>query len=570
MPSSIVLADRQLGENRIQRSYERFETWFGLLEICMAQLGSTAPILPLTELLEARRLFTAVAFAEISNLSAPSDVTGVSRSGNFVRLAFTDNSTDETQFIIERAPVRSDGTVGAFIQFGVSPPSELGVAGDRMFFIVRPNATGNYEYRVRAADAAGVSDPSNVVRLTGFVGPALPGTIEYAYNNPDFSGDPAVTGSYPSAERNYGTGSPDQRINPDAFSLAFDGYYLAEFSERYTFHTASADGIALRVIDPRDNRVLIEFDNLSAVRDMPATGYQDVAGAADLERGVRYLVQVRYREVAGNAGFRVGWSSFSTPLESLPAELFGPIAPGGPKVTAVFVGGTEWSDGFNNKLQSTGVGLATLGYRETLGGSARDPLPWTNLDRISISFDRDVRVQSGALTVRGASGGTYSFAGFSQTGRAATWVLDHPVGADRLRLDLSAAGVTGTNDGGQTLDGEWPLPAKNTSGDGHAGGNFTYQVGVLLGDVDESGSVNAIDLGQVRARQLTSSTTGGSYSVFHDLNGDGQINAVDLGLVRARQLTRLPDGEPASPPAPAAFGPASATKDLFSSGPVLF
>lgn len=85
------------------------------------------------------------------------------------------------------------------------------------------------------------------------------------------------------------------------------------------------------------------------------------------------------------------------------------------------------------------------------------------------------------------------------------------------------------------------------------------------------GAVNALDPGQVRARQLTSTTTPGTapntYDVYNDANGDGTINAVDLGIVRANQLKVLPGPDPTALLQPDA--PSRITRDLFGSEPIL-
>jgi hypothetical protein len=59
---------------------------------------------------------------------------------------------------------------------------------------------------------------------------------------------------------------------------------------------------------------------------------------------------------------------------------------------------------------------------------------------------------------------------------------------------------------------------------------------VLRGDANQDGSVNALDLGQLKSwlnRNATNNQGSGTtaYSVFADLNADGQINALDLERV---------------------------------------
>ena len=114
---------------------------------------------------------------------------------------------------------------------------------------------------------------------------------------------------------------------------------------------------------------------------------------------------------------------------------------------------------------------------------------------------------------------------------------------DKLRLVLSAAGVTG-------LDGEWVNPSTTTpagdsfpSGDGTAGGDFNFRINVLRGDSNGDSVVNALDVADVKkrlTRRPGDGVTGSNaYSIFADLNADGVINAVDIAAVKGRIGTRI-------------------------------
>src|SRR5690606_15660011 len=82
-------------------------------------------------------------------------------------LAWTDNSSDETGFIVER---RIEGR--RFSQLGVTGPNQT------QFADVSIAPGGVYTYRVRARSIRGVSAPSNRARMTtlrsptGFTGAA--------------------------------------------------------------------------------------------------------------------------------------------------------------------------------------------------------------------------------------------------------------------------------------------------------------------------------------------------------------------------------------------------------------
>ena len=533
----------------------------------MAQFVSSSVI----ESLEARQLLSVMPADSLP--AAPGELAGVSRPGNFIRIAFTDNSVDETDFVIERAGAPFGAVSTPFYEVGTAPASPG--SGGRVFFRDRSAYGDDFAYRVRARNDAGVSDPSNLVFLSGFSGPPISNPIVYGYDERFFTGPPVVLSFDSYTDVSFGAGSPSPRIDPDTFSGTWEAILRAEFTETYTFHTASADGIALRVVDTRDGRIVLDFDNLQAVRDMPASGYQDVAGTAHLERGVFYVVQVRFSENAGDAGYRVGWSSFSTPLEPLPRDIMTPIAPGGPKVAGVWVGGAEWTTTFRRALERRELGREPYGFLATRTEPPEE-LSWTNVDRISVGFDRRVAVEAEDLSVRGADGTEYRPTGvvFDPIAGIATWALDRPLGPGEVVLSLASPSVRGLHDGGQTLDGEWPGAesfGQRRSGDGLPGGDFRYVLDVLPGDATHDRAVNALDLAEVK-RRLGRTSLQRDYTHIADVNADGVINALDIAAVRRSLGSRLP-AAPASLTAPLpALDPLPiirATDDLFGSKPVL-
>src|SRR5687767_7319516 len=105
------------------------------------------------ETLECRLLLSARA-ASLDVPAAPGDLVGVARPGANARLAFTDNSTDETGFLVEISIVGLD----RFFEKLTVPPSAPGETGGRFF--ATPTALGhnNYLFRVRAFNDAGMSE----------------------------------------------------------------------------------------------------------------------------------------------------------------------------------------------------------------------------------------------------------------------------------------------------------------------------------------------------------------------------------------------------------------------------
>jgi hypothetical protein len=72
-------------------------------------------------------------------------------------------------------------------------------------------------------------------------------------------------------------------------------------------------------------------------------------------------------------------------------------------------------------------------------------------------------------------------------------------------------------------------------------GNFSPtvagQMGVLLGDVNASGRVDAADVSMVRQQTLQSVT---SSNFREDVNASGRIDAADVSIARQQTLTSLP------------------------------
>jgi hypothetical protein len=82
--------------------------------------------------------------------SAPTAISGTQLNANTLRVQWTDASTNEASFTLERAPVSSGGVVGAF---GLV----ANVAPNQVQFINAGLVVGTYQYRIRACNPAGCS-----------------------------------------------------------------------------------------------------------------------------------------------------------------------------------------------------------------------------------------------------------------------------------------------------------------------------------------------------------------------------------------------------------------------------
>ena len=242
-----------------------------------------------------------------------------------------------------------------------------------------------------------------------------------------------------------------------------------------------------------------------------------------------YVTALAASDPASPPGVFLDTSEFSPPV----------VVPGTvvPQVAAAFASGSTWAPAFGQFLASGGLGDAGLGL--LLPAVAGAPLPWANLDRLSLRFDGPVAVEQQDLLVTGVNVADYAIGSFAYDPATftATWVLSAAVRADRLALSVPAGAVTGgAGPGGP------PMPA------------FALALNVLPGDVDRNGAVNIFDTLAVRNRQGTSTTSPGTapntYSVFHDVDGNAAVNIFDTLAARNRQGTGLPAGQPVVAAAP--------------------
>jgi hypothetical protein len=163
-------------------------------------------------------------------------------------------------------------------------------------------------------------------------------------------------------------------------------------------------------------------------------------------------------------------------------------------------------------------------------------------NQISITFTEPVTVHQSDLVIRGNGGfgaviPSTGFAYNSET-NTATWSFA-TIYRDQLWLTLDGStGNAVTDLAGNRLDGEWTNPSSFTdndadssifpSGNGVAGGNFTFAVTVLSGDVDRDGRVTLVDVANLQRN--FGKTTGAIWN-HGDLTGDGQINAADAAML---------------------------------------
>ncbi|MEP6685842.1 MAG: dockerin type I domain-containing protein [Verrucomicrobiota bacterium] len=72
---------------------------------------------------------------------------------------------------------------------------------------------------------------------------------------------------------------------------------------------------------------------------------------------------------------------------------------------------------------------------------------------------------------------------------------------------------------------------------GSSTGNVAVQMGVLVGDTNGSGGVNAADIGQTKSQSGNAATAANFRT---DINASGSVEAADIGLVKSRSGQSLP------------------------------
>jgi hypothetical protein len=129
------------------------------------------------------------------------------------------------------------------------------------------------------------------------------------FNNKDFT-DPVLERVDALIDFDWKRGSPDPLIEPDTFSARWTGFVKAEYSETYTFHTLSDDGIRLYV-----NNELI-------VNDWSNHAPRESSGSIALKAGQSYPIILEYFENSGGAVAKLLWSSPSQAKQIIPATQF--------------------------------------------------------------------------------------------------------------------------------------------------------------------------------------------------------------------------------------------------------
>ena len=224
------------------------------------------------------------------------------------------------------------------------------------------------------------------------------------------------------------------------------------------------------------------------------------------------------------------------PFQALPDV---PVGTGPPRIRSVKVSSTAWSGDFVSLVDP----IARIGYAVPVGTAQLSPLPWENLDQVSITFSDDVQINLADFQLTGITTSEYTATevNYDSGSRTATLTLNTSIEADRLQL-VVADSIT--NLSGEALDGEWP-PQGSTfeSGNGIAGGSFAFDFNVLPGDISQDNYVLGNDFTLATNARL-SDYHDPHYSVAADLDGSATVLENDVLLALQYQFTTLPMSAP--------------------------
>jgi hypothetical protein len=128
------------------------------------------------------------------------------------------------------------------------------------------------------------------------------------WNNMTLSGEPALVRDEANLDYDWGSGSPDPRVNADRFSARWTRY-IEVTPGSYRFTATSDDGIRVWV----DNTLLISDWNDHPPKTVSADRYLDAG---------HHLVKVEFYENGGGAVARVSWAATPVNIRNWRGEYF--------------------------------------------------------------------------------------------------------------------------------------------------------------------------------------------------------------------------------------------------------
>lgn len=228
-------------------------------------------------------------------------------------------------------------------------------------------------------------------------GEAVPGLVAQYFNDVDL-GQSALIRVDTQINVDWGQGSPASMLGKDNFSVRWAGQLNVPQTARYTFYTATDDGVRLWI----DDQLLInQWSSKSSQYDYRAE--------VDLSADAHHDIRMEYFERGGRAYANLAWSAPGLSKQVVPQSAFeatldtppptgGPIdAPSG--VVRVNAGGSRYVDLAGRTWSAdagfTGGTVSTWAY--SVGGTNDDPLYST---RRWGNFNFAANVPNGSYTLK--------------------------------------------------------------------------------------------------------------------------------------------------------------------------
>jgi hypothetical protein len=286
-----------------------------------------------------------------------------------------------------------------------------------------------------------------------------------------------------------------------------DGSVLEEIPEsEYQVAVAEEEGTGVTTLDPEEEKGVVMSNPVPGVYqvDLVGTG----TGPYTLDAST---------SLPGQPRTVTTYSGTATPGATA-HYTFTVAGARTPQLKQVFADSTAWSPSFRQFMQASGAGDAAMGYRVNGG----DTLPWVNVDRLVLSYDRDIPpIPVAAFYVVHGARRDYEARLTFLDSRSFLLSFDRPLAETGDRFHLT---------------------------DPFFGSGFDLRFNALPGDTDASGVVLAADYSGVKRKFFSSTANPGTgdaaYSVFHDVDGSGSILANDYSAVKSRFFNTLPSGEP--------------------------
>jgi fibronectin type 3 domain-containing protein len=341
---------------------------------------------------------------QVSAPAAPSGLTVLAITNTQVKVAWTDNSDNEANFVVQRA-TNSAFTTG-LVTYTIAKNSTSYNWGGLY-------AGHGYYFRVQAKNASGASAYSNVVSATTANGTGLAGTF---CDNVDFTGKTTLRKDA-TVNFNWGTGIPASGIAADSFSVRWMGQIQAIESGDYTFQIYSDEGVRLWI----NGQLVIDDWAGHAAK-------YDTSPSVTLTAGQKYDLKLEYFDNTGAATIKLYWKRPGQTAYSIvpQSELYSPNA----------LGNGLRANYFDN-IDFTGTTVSRIVPTVNFNWGTGSPATGIAADTFSARFTGQIRA---------VETGTYAFRTNSDDG-VRLWVngqliiddwTDHPAKYDTGTIALEA------------------------------------------------------------------------------------------------------------------------------------